>query len=332
MQGRDDIAGFIAGFAGDDRYIVDYLVEEVLQRQPERRPDLPAADLHPGPAERPALRRRHRPATTARPCWRRSTAATCSWSRSTTAASGIATTTSSPTCCEHTCSTSSPTTSRPCTGAPATGTSRTASRPSAIDHALAAEDFERAADLVELAIPADAAEPAGGHATSLAGGHPRGALQVRPVSQQRRIVGALMSTGEIEGVEPCLRNAERWLDADDGRWRGPHDRPPDMVVVDEEAVPQRCPRWSPCTAPGWRSARRPWPARITHARRARSTWPVRDDHVGRAQRRRSSGSRRGARATSRRRRRATPSAMAGPAAGRPHRRRPGLRDHAGGHP
>ncbi len=36
IQGRDDIAGFIAGFAGDDRYIVDYLVEEVLQRQPER--------------------------------------------------------------------------------------------------------------------------------------------------------------------------------------------------------------------------------------------------------------------------------------------------------
>ncbi|MCC6177453.1 MAG: hypothetical protein IT305_19315 [Chloroflexi bacterium] len=36
MQGRDDIAGFIAGFAWGDRYIVDYLVEEVLQRQPER--------------------------------------------------------------------------------------------------------------------------------------------------------------------------------------------------------------------------------------------------------------------------------------------------------
>jgi LuxR family maltose regulon positive regulatory protein len=35
MQGRDDVAGFIAGFAGDDRYIVDYLAEEVLQRQPE---------------------------------------------------------------------------------------------------------------------------------------------------------------------------------------------------------------------------------------------------------------------------------------------------------
>ena len=33
MQGRDDVAGFISGFAGDDRYIVDYLAEEVLQRQ-----------------------------------------------------------------------------------------------------------------------------------------------------------------------------------------------------------------------------------------------------------------------------------------------------------
>jgi LuxR family maltose regulon positive regulatory protein len=36
MQGRSDTSAFIAGFAGDDRYVVDYLVEEVLQRQPER--------------------------------------------------------------------------------------------------------------------------------------------------------------------------------------------------------------------------------------------------------------------------------------------------------
>jgi LuxR family maltose regulon positive regulatory protein len=35
-QTRDDIAGFITAFTGNDRYIVDYLVEEVLQRQPER--------------------------------------------------------------------------------------------------------------------------------------------------------------------------------------------------------------------------------------------------------------------------------------------------------
>jgi LuxR family transcriptional regulator, maltose regulon positive regulatory protein len=34
MQGRDDVAEFIANFTGDDRFVVDYLVEEVLERQP----------------------------------------------------------------------------------------------------------------------------------------------------------------------------------------------------------------------------------------------------------------------------------------------------------
>ncbi len=33
MQGRDDVGSFIAGFAGDDRFILDYLVGEVLERQ-----------------------------------------------------------------------------------------------------------------------------------------------------------------------------------------------------------------------------------------------------------------------------------------------------------
>ncbi|MGV8966530.1 MAG: LuxR C-terminal-related transcriptional regulator [Cellulomonas sp.] len=38
LQGRDDVSGFIARFAGNDRYLVDYLVEEVLthQSQPVR--------------------------------------------------------------------------------------------------------------------------------------------------------------------------------------------------------------------------------------------------------------------------------------------------------
>ncbi|MGH3458770.1 LuxR C-terminal-related transcriptional regulator [Aeromicrobium sp.] len=36
MKGRDDVADFIAGFTGDDRFIVDYLVEEVLHRQPDQ--------------------------------------------------------------------------------------------------------------------------------------------------------------------------------------------------------------------------------------------------------------------------------------------------------
>src|SRR6266516_3696972 len=35
LQGRDDVASFIASFTGSHRYVVDYLVEEVLSRQPE---------------------------------------------------------------------------------------------------------------------------------------------------------------------------------------------------------------------------------------------------------------------------------------------------------
>ncbi|MDY7042269.1 MAG: LuxR family transcriptional regulator, partial [Chloroflexota bacterium] len=35
MQGHEDTSAFIRAFTGSDRYILDYLVEEVLQRQPE---------------------------------------------------------------------------------------------------------------------------------------------------------------------------------------------------------------------------------------------------------------------------------------------------------
>jgi len=35
LQGREDVAGFIRSFAGSHHFVLDYLVEEVLQRQPE---------------------------------------------------------------------------------------------------------------------------------------------------------------------------------------------------------------------------------------------------------------------------------------------------------
>lgn len=35
LQGRNDVSTFITAFTGDDRYILDYLIEEVFQRQPE---------------------------------------------------------------------------------------------------------------------------------------------------------------------------------------------------------------------------------------------------------------------------------------------------------
>lgn len=36
MRGREDVAGFIRAFTGSHRFVLDYLLEEVLQRQPER--------------------------------------------------------------------------------------------------------------------------------------------------------------------------------------------------------------------------------------------------------------------------------------------------------
>jgi LuxR family maltose regulon positive regulatory protein len=36
LQGREHIAGYAASFSGDHRYVLDYLAEEVLERQPER--------------------------------------------------------------------------------------------------------------------------------------------------------------------------------------------------------------------------------------------------------------------------------------------------------
>ena len=35
MQGRTDTATFIQAFSGSHRFVLDYLVEEVLQQQPE---------------------------------------------------------------------------------------------------------------------------------------------------------------------------------------------------------------------------------------------------------------------------------------------------------
>ena len=57
LRGRGDVARFVAEFSGSHRFVLDYLTEEVLERQPERAADVPAGDLGPRPAVRPALRR-----------------------------------------------------------------------------------------------------------------------------------------------------------------------------------------------------------------------------------------------------------------------------------
>jgi LuxR family maltose regulon positive regulatory protein len=100
-------------------------------------------------------------------------------------------------------------------------------RSDAIRHALAAEDFERAATLVELAVPEMRRNRQGATVTELGWlkALPDELVRFRPVLCVDYAY-ALFGGGELGGVEPRLRDAERWLDT-------PADTA-GMVVVDEE--------------------------------------------------------------------------------------------------
>ncbi|WP_088284323.1 LuxR C-terminal-related transcriptional regulator [Kineosporia sp. A_224] len=216
MQGREDVSGFVAGFTGDDRYVVDYLVEEVLQRQPPAVRDFllqtsvlarltgPLCDAVTGQqGGRAALEALDRgnlfvvPLDDHRRAYRyhhlfgdvlRARLAEESpdlvrtlHRRASDWYAG--------------------------NGDPAEG----------IRHATAAQDFDRAADLVELAMT-DARrtrqEAALRHWIEQL---PAGLVRARPVLANG-LAGALLSTGEVEGVERHLRDAEQAL-ADDPRAR-----------------------------------------------------------------------------------------------------------------
>jgi LuxR family maltose regulon positive regulatory protein len=84
-------------------------------------------------------------------------------------------------------------------------------RSEAIRHAMAGEDFERAADLVELAIPAMRQSRQEATLRRWLEALPDELFQVRPVLSVG-FVGKRMVRGELEGVEARLRDAERWLD------------------------------------------------------------------------------------------------------------------------
>ena len=91
-------------------------------------------------------------------------------------------------------------------------------RSDAIRHALAGEDFERAADMIEPAIPS--LRQARQEATMRRWFEllPDELFQVRPVLSVG-YVGALMANGEFSDVEVLLRGAERWLEPpSDARW------------------------------------------------------------------------------------------------------------------
>jgi LuxR family maltose regulon positive regulatory protein len=232
MQGREDISGFIRAFAGHDRYIVDYLVEEVLRSQPERvrnfllqtsilvRLSGPLCDMVTGQEDGkrmldalergnlfviPLDDKRH-------------------WFRYHHLFSDVLHAhlmeeqpDQVPTLHQRACD----------------WYEHNGSSADTIRHALAAEDFNRAAGLVELAWPAmDLSFQAAtwlGWAKVL----PDELVRARPVLS----VGyawALLNDGELEAGEARLQDAEQYLDTTSDLSEKPEASSVNMVVVDEE--------------------------------------------------------------------------------------------------
>jgi LuxR family maltose regulon positive regulatory protein len=277
MQGRDDVARFIAGFAGDDRYIVDYLVEEVLQRQPEdvrsfllqtsilARLSGPLCDAvtgqDGGKAMLEALERGNLflvPLDDRRR-WYRYHHLFADVLRAhlvdeqpddvpdlhRRASEWY----------EH-------------NGAPS----------EAIRHALTGEDFERAADLVEIAIPAMRQARQEATARRWLEALPDELIRVRPVLSVH-YAGALLIGGQLEGTEARLQDAERWLDAKADAREGPEATSTAMVVVDKEEF-RRLPGAIAIYRAAQALALGDVAGTVTHARRALDL-VAEDDHLGR---------------------------------------------------
>jgi LuxR family maltose regulon positive regulatory protein len=278
MQGREDTAAFIDGFAGDDRYIVDFLAEEVLQRQPEHVQHFllqtsildrlcgPLCDAvtgqDGGKAKLTALERGNLflvPLDDRR-----------RWYRYHQLFADVL----------HARLLDEQPDEVPELHRRASGWHEQNDEQSeAIRHALAARDFERAADLVELAIPAMRKSRQEAAVLGWLKLLPDEVIRVRPVLSVG-FAGALLAGGEYEGVEARLRDAERWLDEATGMGEGSQDPAAEMIVVDDAEF-----RRLPAEIELYRAAqalvRGDGPGTVRHSRRALELSPA-DEHLGRA--------------------------------------------------
>ena len=105
----------------------------------------------------------------------------------------------------------------------------------AIRHAVAAGDIERAADLVELAIPELQRNRQEATIRGWLDAIPDEVVRMRPVLAVG-LIGALMAGNEFEGVEERLRDAERWLEPAARDRKERHAPSEGMVVVDEQEL------------------------------------------------------------------------------------------------
>ena len=229
MHGRDDLAEFIASFAGDDRFIVDYLADEVLQRQSDEvrtfllqtsilsRLTAPLCAAVTGQdGAKPMLELLERANLFLVPLDDRRV-----WYRYHHLFADVL---RARLLDEH------PDLvvelhQRACDWYADNG-----DRPEAIRHAMAAEDFPRAAELIELTVPVIRKTRQEATLRNWLEGLPPNLFEARPVLSIG-LVGARMATGDVEGVETLLDSVERWLEPSlevSGR------NAAEMVVVDHD--------------------------------------------------------------------------------------------------
>ncbi len=225
MQGREDIGGFIASFTGDDRFVVDYLVEEVLERQTEdvrsfllqtcilSRLTGSVCDAVTGGSDGKAMLEVLDRANLFlvplddRRVWYRYHHLFADVLRARLLG-------------EH------PDHVPELHRRASVWYEANGDRSEAIGHAMAAEDFEQAARLIELNAPTMRQSRQESTLRRWLEGLPGELFDARPVLSTL-LVGARMATGDSTGVEPLLESAERWLD--DQR-----DRALRPIVFDED--------------------------------------------------------------------------------------------------
>ncbi len=148
----------------------------------------------------------------------------------------------------------------------------------AIRHALAAKDFERAAILIELAVPEMRRNRQEATVTELGWlkALPDELVHFRPVLSVAYAY-ALFSGGELEAVESRLRDAERWLDTTADMRERPESPAAGMVVVDEEEF-RRVPGMIALLRAAQALARGDMPEAVKNARRVLALAPE-DAHL-----------------------------------------------------
>lgn len=242
MQGRSDVDQFISGFAGNDRYVVDYLVEEVLAHQSDRLRDFllrtAVLDRLTGPLC-DALTRGIDGATTLADLERANVFLSAlddsrTWYRYHQLFADVL---------RARLLAQDPDLVRELHLSSSRWFEANDLVPEAVRHALLARDYGRAAFLVELAAPSMRRGRQEGRLLNWLSELPDAVIQSSPVLSAFTGYRYLVS-GELEAVEPWLAAAERALSEPDGgasnRWAQTEElrRLPSTIELYRAAIAQ----------------------------------------------------------------------------------------------